>query len=71
MTTPKETILVVDDDPNLLKALTLRLKMWGFEVMTAYDGAEALLLTQVRKPSLIISDIWMLRRATDFPWLTG
>jgi DNA-binding response OmpR family regulator len=59
MTTPKETILVVDDDPNILKALTLRLKMWGFEVMTAYDGAEALLLTQVRKPSLIISDIWM------------
>jgi DNA-binding response OmpR family regulator len=59
MTPQKETILVVDDDPNILRALSLRLKMWGFEVMTAFNGVEALLLAELKRPSLIITDIWM------------
>ncbi|HEV2693182.1 MAG TPA: response regulator [Verrucomicrobiae bacterium] len=59
MNTNNETILVVDDDPNILKALSVRLKLWGYQVMSAFDGAEALTLTEVKKPDLIITDIWM------------
>jgi DNA-binding response OmpR family regulator len=59
MNTHNENILVVDDDPNILKALAIRLKLWGYQVMTAFDGAEALTLTEVKKPDLIITDIWM------------
>jgi DNA-binding response OmpR family regulator len=59
MQSNKRTILVVDDDPNILKALQLRLKSCGFNVLTAPDGASALSLTGVMKPDLVITDIWM------------
>lgn len=55
----KRTILVVDDDPHILKALQLRLKSSGFHVLTASDGAEALSLAGAMKPDLVITDIWM------------
>jgi len=50
---------VVDDDPNILKAIGLRLKSCGFEVLTAPDGAEALGVAELNKPDLVITDIWM------------
>ncbi len=59
MQTNKKTILVVDDDPNILMALQLRLKSCGYNVLTAPDGASALSLTGVMKPDLVITDIWM------------
>lgn len=35
-------ILIVDDDPDFVKALALFFKKWGFEVETACDGADAI-----------------------------
>jgi two-component system KDP operon response regulator KdpE len=55
----KQTILVVDDDPNILKALQLRLKSSGYNVLTAPDGSSALTLAGVMRPDLVITDIWM------------
>ena len=43
-------ILVVDDDPEIVMALAVAFKAWGFEVETALDGIEA---TEVLKCSSI------------------
>jgi two-component system, NtrC family, response regulator GlrR len=59
MTATKQTIMVVDDDPNILRALSLRLKMWGYNVITSFDGADALLQVELKRPDLIITDVWM------------
>jgi len=53
------TILVVDDDPKLLKMLRRTLTYEGFQVMTASDGREALVKIQTDPPDLIILD-WMM-----------
>jgi two-component system, chemotaxis family, chemotaxis protein CheY len=54
-----KTVLVVDDDVKILKALEVRLKAGGFDVLTAPDGVQALSLAGSKKPDLVIADIWM------------
>lgn len=56
LTEPRK-ILVVDDDPVLLKALTLKLESQGYAVATAVDGADALRALQDEKPDLVLLDI--------------
>ncbi len=53
----KKRILVVDDEPELVKALQIRLKQDDYEVLVAYDGEEGLQKAQQYKPDLIILDI--------------
>jgi two-component system KDP operon response regulator KdpE len=55
MTRPK--ILVVDDDPDLVRALRLRLKANNYEVSTATDGYTAIASAQKERPALIILDL--------------
>jgi len=55
----QETILIVDDDAKILKAIELRLKSAGYNVFTASNGADALMIAGMKKPNLIIADIWM------------
>lgn len=52
-------LLVVDDEPNLLRAVAACLKAEGYEVTTARSGQEALLQLAESVPDLIISDIRM------------
>lgn len=52
-------ILIVDDEPLVIKVLTKKLKAEGFEVVAAYDGQEALLKVEKEKPDLILLDIIM------------
>ena len=52
-------ILVVDDEPSVLKILTKRLQTQHYDVVTASDGVQALDLLPTVKPDLIISDIMM------------
>jgi two-component system KDP operon response regulator KdpE len=54
---PKPKILVVDDDPDLVKALRLRLRANNYEVATASDGYAAIATAQKERPSLIILDL--------------
>jgi len=53
----KQKILVVDDDPDLLRALRLRLRANNYDVATASDGYAAIASAQKEKPSLIILDL--------------
>ena len=52
-------ILVIDDETELLKALTIRLKTSGYEVITAQDGQEGLEKAKSSNPDLIVLDILM------------
>ena len=52
-------VLVVDDEPLVIKALTEKLSKAGFLVFTAYNGEEALLKVEEIKPDLILLDIIM------------
>ncbi|HEM6844541.1 two-component system response regulator GlrR [Providencia rettgeri] len=52
-------LLLVDDDPSLLKLLGMRLSSEGFKVTTAESGPEALKILQKEKLDLVISDLRM------------
>jgi two-component system, OmpR family, KDP operon response regulator KdpE len=54
---PKAKILVVDDDPDLVRALRLRLRANQYEVTTASDGYAAIACAQKERPALIILDL--------------
>ena len=55
----KKKILVVDDEPDFVDLLGVRLQDSGYEVISASDGASGLKKAQEEKPSLIILDILM------------
>jgi len=52
-------ILLVDDEKDLVDTVTFRLKASGYDVVTAYDGQEALTKTRTEKPDLIILDLML------------
>ena len=55
---PTQKILVVDDNPIILKVLSLALKPKGYEVFTAADGPEAFTVVSREEPDLILLDIF-------------
>ncbi|MEW6235055.1 MAG: response regulator [Candidatus Omnitrophota bacterium] len=60
MASPEEkTILVVDDEQEIVDFLSMALEDEGFHVLTAMDGREALDLVAQRKPDLISLDLVM------------
>lgn len=74
----KKSVLVVDDEPKVLKFIEINLKLHGFEVMTSTSGQEALDLVKLAKPDIVILDVVMpgidgfqvlkeLRTFTDLP----
>ncbi len=52
-------ILVLDDDPQILKMTTLMLKKGGHQVVTAANGKEALPLLKSEQVDLLLTDILM------------
>ncbi len=50
-------VLVIDDDLDLLRLLTMRLHAWGFRVSTAASAEEGLARIAVEPPQLVLSDI--------------
>ena len=52
-------ILLVDDDPDLLKLISLRLTSAGYRVRTAESGETALAALAVVRPSVVITDLRM------------
>lgn len=50
------TILVVDDEPDILKVIVFRLKKAGYEVVRATFGKEALDLLKAARPDLVVLD---------------
>lgn len=55
----KATVLLVDDDPDLLNLLRLRLEANGYRVHTAESAAVALSILQRNTPGLVITDLRM------------
>ena len=52
-------ILLVDDDPDLLKLISLRLTSAGYRVRTAESGETALATIAVERPATVITDLRM------------
>ncbi len=71
-------VLVVDDEPSFLEALTSGLRREGFRVLSASDGEQALTLARSEQPDLILLDVMLprvsgvdvcrrIRRESDVP----
>jgi DNA-binding response OmpR family regulator len=52
-------VLVVEDDPVILRLLEVNFELEGFEVLLAHDGAEGIDLARRQRPDIVISDIMM------------
>jgi DNA-binding response OmpR family regulator len=55
----KKRVLIVDDEPGLLKVLKVRLELEGYEVITAHDGQEAMRLFDLTSPDILLLDLLM------------
>jgi len=58
----KQLILVVDDDPDLVESICMKLESNNFRVAKAYDGIEAWDKIKEERPDLIILDVMMPRK---------
>jgi two-component system, OmpR family, response regulator MprA len=58
-TPPTRSILVVDDDPNLLRMLRRGLVLAGYDVQAAEDGAAALSALRDAQPDLLVLDVML------------
>lgn len=63
MSTPpnpaRKTVLVADDEPDVLNLVAMNLQRAGFDVLKAADGEQALRLARDEEPSLVILDLMM------------
>jgi CheY-like chemotaxis protein len=53
------TVLIADDDPDILRLLTLTLRPEGFRILTATNGEAALALARTERPVLLLLD-WQM-----------
>lgn len=73
------TILVVDDEPDVIEVVSVTLEKAGHSVLSAPDGQTGLMLTLTRQPDLVILDVMMpgidgfevLRRMKSEPRMTN
>jgi len=54
-----KTVLIVDDEKNIVDILSFNLKKEGFEIAAAYDGKAALELYAKKRPDLILLDVML------------
>lgn len=59
---PDKKILVVDDEPNVIRTLTFVLKKEGYDVSSAVNGEEAITRVHESKPSLMFLDVMMPKK---------
>jgi len=55
----KPRILLVDDEPSIVKMVGKRLEVEGFDVLVAMDGQEGLAKAQAEHPDLIVLDLML------------
>jgi len=55
----KKKILFIEDEPDQIKMISLRLEKNGYEVISSLDGAEGLKMAVREKPDLILLDVIM------------
>src|SRR6266498_719860 len=59
MHTGTDYLLIIEDDPDILKLLDATLTFKGYRVITARNGKEGLEAIQVKRPAIVITDIMM------------
>lgn len=59
MNAGQDYLLIVEDDPDILKLLDATLTFKGYRVITAHNGKEALEILQIKRPAIVIADIMM------------
>jgi two-component system KDP operon response regulator KdpE len=57
MTAENGTVLVVDDEPQIVRALRINLSARGYRVITAHDGTAALRAVAQTKPDVVVLDL--------------
>ena len=50
-------VLVVDDEPGILRVLSIQLRLHGYDAVTTLSGAEAVELVRTREPDIVLLDI--------------
>ena len=60
-----QKILIVDDEPDIVEVIHKKLLMEGYEVITAFDGQEALVKVEKNDPDVILLDL-MLPKLNGF-----
>lgn len=55
----KAKILVVEDDPDIMRILTHALTAAGYQVVPAYGGEDAIRKVRAQKPDLVLTDLAM------------
>ena len=58
----KQLVLVVDDDPDLVESVAMKLESENYKVAKAYDGLEAWDKIKEERPDLIVLDVMMPRK---------
>jgi CheY-like chemotaxis protein len=53
----RPTVLIVEDDPDLMRFAQLTLRLGGYRVLSAVDGEAALDLIRKRHPALVVLDL--------------
>jgi PAS domain S-box-containing protein len=56
---PAQTILVIDDEPSILRMLERRLTTWDFRVMVAENGRDGIACIETDPPDAVITDLFM------------
>ncbi|WP_117212843.1 response regulator transcription factor [Allorhizocola rhizosphaerae] len=56
---PEASLLVVEDDPNILELLSASLRFAGFDVRTATSGSNALAAAAEQRPDLVVLDVML------------
>lgn len=70
----KKRVLVVDDEPGILRIVRINLSLAGYEVLTTASGEEAIRLSQSESPDIVLLDVLLrpldglqvLKRLRDF-----
>jgi CheY-like chemotaxis protein len=52
-------VLIVDDEPHMLRVAELSLRKGGFELLTGRNGRQAIELARLARPNLIVMDVLM------------
>tara|TARA_Y100001934_G_C12280385_1_gene739588 strand:+ start:411 stop:773 length:363 start_codon:yes stop_codon:yes gene_type:complete len=59
----KKTVLIVDDDPDILASVSFGIEQAGYNVLTANNGEDGLRLAKEQQPQLAILDMMMPKRS--------
>src|SRR5580704_6421485 len=58
-----KSILIVDDDPDVVTAITMALTDQGAKVLSAVDGGQAVELAEKEQPDLVVLDMMLPKRS--------